>query len=155
MNISVKALHDQNDQIAKIIIWDISAGSFFKWVRPLFFNGSIGSIVLHSNNSAEGVAHTLKIIREFRKHTFLRYLIILANPLNPETHNQKLVAEAEELGFLVRYFDVEESYFSPVELSEEKYMQLYQNLYQIRLIFFLCHPETKVKQIHQVFLQQF
>ena len=90
VDISVKHLHDQNEQIAKLIIWDISPATFFRWVRPLFFNGSIGSIVIHSSNSAEGVAHTIKIIREFRKHTFLKFLIILSDPMDNAVHNQKL-----------------------------------------------------------------
>ena len=128
VNISVKHLHDRNDQIAKIIIWDISPQNFFQWVRPLFFNGSIGSIVLHSANTAEGAAHTLKIIREFRKHTFPKLLVILSNPMNSEVYNQKLAKEAEELGFQVRYFDVDETYFSPKEPSEERYMHFYKSL---------------------------
>jgi len=128
VNISVKQLHDRTEQIAKIIIWDISPQNFFQWVRPLFFNGSIGSIVLHSQNTAEGVAQTLKLIREFRKHSFLKFLLVLVNPLDPADHNQKLVEEAEELGFQVRFFDVDETYFSPTEPSEENYVQFYQNL---------------------------
>lgn len=128
VNISVKQLHDRIEQIAKIIIWDISPQNFFQWVRPLFFNGSIGSIVLHSNNTAQGAIQTVKLIREFRKHTFFKILVILLDPLEPDTHNQKLVKEAEELGFIVRYFDVDESYFSTKEPSEEKYMQFYQGL---------------------------
>ncbi len=127
VNISVKHLHDRNEQIAKIIIWDISPQNFFQWVRSLFYNGSIGSIVLHSNNSAEGVAQTLKIIREFRKHTFLRFLIVLSNPVNEDEYNKKLVTEAEELGFKIRYFDVDESYHSQTN-TEERYMHFYQNL---------------------------
>ena len=128
VDISVKQLHDRNEQIAKLIIWDISPQEFFKWVRPLFFNGSIGSIVLHSNNSPEGVAHTIKIIREFRKHTFLKFLIILSDPMDTTAHNEKLAKEAEELGFIVRYFDVNESYFSTKELSEENYVNYYQSM---------------------------
>ncbi len=128
VNISVKHLHDCNEQIAKIIIWDISPQNFFQWVRPLFFNGSIGSIVLHSNNSAEGVAQTLKIIREFRKHNFLKFLILLSDPFGQDSHTQKLVKEAEELGFTVKYFDVDDSYFSEKEPTEENYKQFYQNM---------------------------
>ena len=128
VDISVKHLHDRNEQIAKLIIWDISDQSFFRWVRPLFFNGSIGSIVLHSNNSAQGAAHTIKIIREFRKHTFLKFLVILSNPMESDTHNQKLAKEAEELGFQVRFFDVDETYFSKNDLSEKNYMQYYQSM---------------------------
>jgi GTPase SAR1 family protein len=128
VDISVKHLHDCNEQIAKLIIWDISPTNFFQWVRPLFFNGSIGSIVLHSNNTAEGTTHTMKIIREFRKHTFLKFLVILLDPMDTDTHNQKLAEEAEALGFLVRYFDVDESYFSKKDLSEKNYMHYYQNM---------------------------
>jgi hypothetical protein len=128
VNISVKHLYDRNEQIAKIILWDISPTNFFRWVRPLFFNGSIGSITLHSNNSAQGVAHTIKIIREFRKHRFPKYLIILTDPMAQDSHNQKLVAEAESLGFIVKYFDIDETYFSPIEPSEENYMHFYQSL---------------------------
>ena len=128
VNISVKHLHDINEQIAKIIIWDISPQNFFQWVRPLFFNGSIGSIVLHSEDSAQNVAYTLKLIREFRKHTFPKILVILSDPLKPEKHNPKLVKEAEELGFEIRYFDVDESYFSSTEPSEENYMHFYNSL---------------------------
>jgi GTPase SAR1 family protein len=128
VNISVKHLFDSIEQIAKIIIWDISPQNFFQWVRPLFFNGSIGSIVIHSINTAQGVAHTLKLIREFRKHTFFKILVILSNPLNPDIYNQKLVKEAEEMGFNIRYFDVDESYFSPKEPSEENYMNFYHSM---------------------------
>lgn len=128
VDISVKHLHDRNEQIAKLIIWDISPATFFRWVRPVFFNGSIGSIVLHSKNTGSGVSQTTKILREFRKHTFLRFLVILSNPMEPDTHNQKLAREAEELGFEVRYFDVNESYFSKKDVSEENYVEYYQNM---------------------------
>jgi len=128
VNISVKHLHDQIEQIAKIIIWDISPQNFFQWVRPLFFNGSIGSIILHSKNTPEEAAYTLKLVREFRKHTFLKILVILSNPMDQDNHNLKLIKEAEDLGFKVRFFDVEESYYSPKALSEEKYMEFYHSL---------------------------
>ncbi|TFG18928.1 MAG: hypothetical protein EU530_07750 [Promethearchaeota archaeon] len=128
VDISVKHLHDRNEQIAKLIIWDISPTNFFQWIRPLFFNGSIGSIVLHSDNSAEGAAYTIKIIREFRKHTFLKFLVILSDPTKEDIYNQKLSEEAEELGFLIRYFDVDDSYFSQKDHSEKNYMDYYQNM---------------------------
>jgi GTPase SAR1 family protein len=128
VDISVKHLHDRNEQIAKLIIWDISPATFFRWVRPLFFNGSIGSIVLHSNNTVSGVSQTTKILREFRKHTFLKFLVILSNPLESDTYNQKLAKEAEELGFEIRYFDVNESYLSKKDVSEENYVDYYQNM---------------------------
>ena len=41
---------------------------------------------------------------------------------------KSLQKEAEEIGFLVRYFDVNESYFSTKGLSEENYMDYYQSM---------------------------
>ena len=147
VNISVKQLHDRNEQIAKIIIWQISPENFFQWVRPLFFNGSIGSIVLHSDNTAQGVAYTVKLIREFRKHDFPKVLVILSNPIETDTHNQKLVKEAEDLGFEIRYFDVDESYFSTKKPSEENYMHFYNNLrkfYETIILDLFCDAVSKI-----------
>jgi len=108
VDISVKHLFDEhNYQIAKLIIWNISTDSFFKWVRPLFYNGSIGAIILHSENTEQGINKTKSIIMEFEKFEFSKYLIILTDPREDENNNiiNELIEFSNEYNFNVELFE--------------------------------------------------
>jgi hypothetical protein len=111
VDISVKHLFDseQNKEIAKLIIWDICSKPFFKWVRPLFFNGSIGAMILFSDPTPEKTQDAISLLNELKSQDFPKYLIILRN-FDTETEDRtenirKLEKEARSLGFIIRKFE--------------------------------------------------
>ncbi|MCP4762843.1 MAG: hypothetical protein GY870_13775 [archaeon] len=133
VNICVKHLYDNlspntAEQIAKLILWDISPDPFFKWVRPLFYNGAIGSIVLHSHNqnNPEGVKKTISILKEFKTQDFPKYLLILTNSDSIDNDegniNQESIIELEntanEMGFKIEGFEIKSLYDKKPETFE-------------------------------------
>ncbi|MHA1340399.1 MAG: hypothetical protein ACTSRZ_09325 [Promethearchaeota archaeon] len=113
VDICVKNLFDEfNKQIAKLILWNISPEPFFRWVRPLFYNGSIGAIILHSDNSENGIKKTKSIINEFDKLKFPKYLIILDNSHTEAENNRinELINFAHNSNFNVEIFENHQNY---------------------------------------------
>ena len=134
VNICVKHLYDTTQQIAKLIIWDISAEKFFKWVRPLFFNGSIGAIVLHSDNSSEGIKKTTAIIKEFQESEFPKHLLILSSNNSGDDEQDANAAQLEQIaakaGFHVQFFENQPEYFKEPEINNgfwNKLRTFYEN----------------------------
>ena len=114
VNICVKNIYDEDNQIAKLILWDISSKPFFRMVRPLFYSGAIGSIVLHSDNSVKGINRTLAILEELAPHNFPKFLLILTKPDINNSKQDDLILnftlKAKKLGFEPRYFELSSSY---------------------------------------------
>lgn len=132
VDISVKHLFDNHDQIAKLIIWDVCANSFFRWIRPLFYKGAIGGIVLHSDNSKEGISKTKDIISEFKNHEFPKHLIVLYRS-DEDIDHQKNARELERYAakreFHVHFFEIDESYKQQSD-GYRRYSGLWNNLRQ-------------------------
>jgi hypothetical protein len=111
VDISVKHLFDsdQNKEIAKLILWDICPKSFFRWVRPLFFNGAIGAIVLFSDPTKEKTEETISLLNELKCQEFPKYLLILRDydKETPERKNniKDLEKEAKSLGYIIKSFE--------------------------------------------------
>ncbi|MHA1871044.1 MAG: hypothetical protein ACTSXF_08845 [Promethearchaeota archaeon] len=156
VNIFIKLLYYQDDQIARLILWDINPEKFFKWVRPLFYKGSIGSILIHSDNSDAGVAKTLSIIDEFDKNDFFKILLILhktkehdndtrideEKDVDGEVNNIiRLKKTAEDKGFECRIFELKEDYEKLPEsfLNMPKFWRDLRIFYENALLDLFCH----------------
>ncbi|MHA1727265.1 MAG: hypothetical protein ACTSWY_00875 [Promethearchaeota archaeon] len=124
VSICVKHIYNERQdrqQIAKLIIWDISHKKFFKWIRPLFYNGAIGGIILHSDNSSEGIQNTISILKEFQKLEFPKYLLILSKQnINDESQQNLKILEktGDDLGFYIRFFETTRVYYQQPESYE-------------------------------------
>lgn len=147
VNICVKHFYEENDQtqIAKIIMWDISPTGYFKWVRPLFYNGSIGAIVLHSDNSSEGTQNTIAILQEFQKQTDIpKYLLVLVNPNEKDEKVSdnliKLEKYAKKSDFIVKYFELDESYFEKPQTQGifNSFWKKLRKFYEITVLDIFC-----------------
>ena len=105
---AVKTIHINNHNV-KLQIWDTGGQERFQYVRPLYYKGSMGCIVLFDLTNRESFDHIPKWLDEVKKESGSIPMLLVGN--KKDLADQRVISreEAEEVAKDLNMFYIESS----------------------------------------------
>ncbi len=100
---------DGEDLSVKLQIWDTGGQERFQYVRPLYYKGAMGAIVLFDVTNRESFDHISKWIGEVRDNAGDIPMLLVGNKIDLEDSRVVSMEEAQELADDLNMFYVESS----------------------------------------------
>ncbi|MCP4762312.1 MAG: GTP-binding protein, partial [archaeon] len=93
---AVKTIELINEKKVKLQIWDTGGQERFQYVRPLYYRGSMGAIILFDLTNKESFEHIAKWMEEVRTNAGDIPLLLVGNKSDLVAERQISRAEAED-----------------------------------------------------------